>query len=55
LALNGRAYQRPGGEAKGGGSGSESREPKQPSIMRPSSLYEPDLHIDTLVKAQNFR
>jgi error-prone DNA polymerase len=44
-----------GDEAKTGGSGQDSREPKQP-IMRPRDMYVPDLHIDTLkVKARNFR
>jgi error-prone DNA polymerase len=43
-----------GDEAKRGGSGSGSREPK--AISRPRDMYEPDLHIDTLkVKARNFR
>jgi error-prone DNA polymerase len=43
-----------GDEAKRGGSGDDSREPKV--ISRPRDMYEPDLHIDTLkVKARNFR
>jgi error-prone DNA polymerase len=43
-----------GDEAKGGGSGPDSRDPK-PQIIRPRDMYEPDLHIDTLkVKARNF-
>jgi error-prone DNA polymerase len=41
-------------EAKGGGSGPESRDPK-PQINKPRDMYVPDLHIDTLkVKARNF-
>jgi len=43
-----------GDKARGGGSGPDSREPKPP-LMKPRDLYEPDLHIDTLVKARNFR
>jgi error-prone DNA polymerase len=44
-----------GDEAKHGGSGLDSREPKLPTI-RPRDIYVPDLHIDTLkVKARNFR
>jgi error-prone DNA polymerase len=44
-----------GDEAKTGGSGGDSREPKAP-INRPRDMYEPDLHIDTVkVKARNFR
>jgi error-prone DNA polymerase len=43
-----------GDEAKGGGSGADSRERKP--ITRPRDMYEPDLHIDTLkVSARNFR
>ena len=41
-------------DAKRGGSGEDSRDPKP--IARPRDMYEPDLHIDTLkVKARNFR
>src|SRR4051812_35899031 len=36
-----------GDEAKGGGSGPGSRDPK-PQIIKPRDIYEPDLHIDTL-------
>jgi error-prone DNA polymerase len=44
-----------GDEAKHGGSGLDSREPKLPTI-KPRDIYVPDLHIDTLkVKARNFR
>jgi error-prone DNA polymerase len=44
-----------GDEARSGGSGGDSREPKQP-ISKPRDMYVPDLHIDTLkVKARNFR
>jgi error-prone DNA polymerase len=44
-----------GDEAKHGGSGLDSREPKLPTI-RPRDIYVPDMHIDTLkVKARNFR
>jgi error-prone DNA polymerase len=44
-----------GDEAKHGGSGLDSREPK-PLIVVPRDMYEPDLHIDTLkLKARNFR
>ncbi len=43
-----------GDEARGGGGGADSREPKP--ITRPRDMYEPDLHIDTLkVSARNFR
>ena len=43
-----------GDEAKHGGSGLDSREPKQ--ISKPRDMYVPDLHIDTLkLKARNFR
>jgi error-prone DNA polymerase len=43
-----------GDEARTGGSGLDSREPKP--IARPRDMYEPDLHIDTLkVQARNFR
>jgi error-prone DNA polymerase len=42
------------GEAKHGGSGSDSREPKP--ITKPREMYLPDLHVDTLkLKARNFR
>jgi error-prone DNA polymerase len=42
-----------GDDAKHGGSGLDSREPKRP--VRPRDIYEPDLHIDTLkVRARNF-
>jgi len=45
-----------GDEAKHGGSGLDSREPKAVLPIKPRDLYEPDLHIDTLtVKARNFR
>lgn len=44
-----------GDEAKHGGSGGDSREPKPP-IQRPRDMYVPDLHIDSLkVKSRNFR
>jgi len=44
-----------GDEAKTGGSGGDSREPKPP-IAKPRDMYVPDLHIDTLkLKARNFR
>jgi error-prone DNA polymerase len=44
-----------GDEAKHGGSGLDSREPKHP-IIQPRDMYTPDLHIDTLkVRARNFR
>jgi error-prone DNA polymerase len=44
-----------GDEAKHGGSGLDSREPKLPTI-RPRDIYVPDLQIDTLkVTARNFR
>jgi error-prone DNA polymerase len=43
-----------GDDAKHGGSGLDSREPKPP--IKPRDNYEPDLHIDTLkVRARNFR
>ena len=43
-----------GDEAKHGGSGLDSREPKPP--IKPRDMYEPDLHIDTLkIRARNFR
>jgi error-prone DNA polymerase len=43
-----------GDEAKHGGSGSDSREPKP--INKPRDMYTPDLHIDTIkLKARNFR
>ncbi|MBR1221462.1 error-prone DNA polymerase [Bradyrhizobium sp. U87765 SZCCT0131] len=45
-----------GDEARHGGSGVDSREPKTPPTVRPRDIYIPDLHIDTLkVKARNFR
>jgi error-prone DNA polymerase len=44
-----------GGEARHGGSGLDSREPKQ-AVPTPRDIYEPDLHIDSLkLKARNFR
>jgi error-prone DNA polymerase len=44
-----------GDEARHGGSGLDSREPKQ-TVPTPRDLYVPDLHIDTLkIKARNFR
>jgi hypothetical protein len=44
-----------GDDAKRGGSGLDSREPK-PSVSRPRDMYEPDLHIDSLkIRARNFR
>ena len=44
-----------GDEAKHGGHGLDSREPKVPPI-KPRDMYEPDFHIDALtVKARNFR
>jgi error-prone DNA polymerase len=43
-----------GDEAKGGGGGTDRREPKQPMI-RPRDMSVPDLHIYTLkVKTRNF-
>ena len=43
-----------GDDAKHGGSGLDSREPKP--LTRSRDIYEPDLHIDTLkVHARNFR
>jgi error-prone DNA polymerase len=43
-----------GDEAKHGGHGPDSRDPKP--ITKPRDMYKPDLHIDTLkVKARNFR
>jgi error-prone DNA polymerase len=43
-----------GDDAKHGGGGLDSREPKPP--IKPRDIYEPDLHIDTLkVRARNFR
>jgi error-prone DNA polymerase len=43
-----------GDEAKHGGSGPDSRDPRP--IARPRGMYEPNLHIDTLkLKARNFR
>jgi len=45
-----------GDEAKHGGHGLDSREPKAPLPIKPRDMYEPDLHIDRLaVKARNFR
>lgn len=45
-----------GDEAKHGGHGLDSREPKAPLLIKPRDMYEPNLHIDTLtVKARNFR
>ncbi|WP_315833528.1 error-prone DNA polymerase [Bradyrhizobium prioriisuperbiae] len=45
-----------GDEAKHGGSGFDSREPKLSPTVKPRDIYIPDLHIDTLtVKARNFR
>jgi len=42
-----------GDEAKHGGNGSDSREPK--TITKPSDMYVPDLDIDTIkLKARNF-
>jgi error-prone DNA polymerase len=44
-----------GDDAKRGGSGLDSREPKQP-VSKPRDTYEPDLHIDSLkIRARNFR
>jgi error-prone DNA polymerase len=44
-----------GDEARRGGGGLDSREPKQ-TVPTPRDIYVPDLHIDTLkVKARNFR
>jgi error-prone DNA polymerase len=44
-----------GDEARHGGSGPDSREPKH-TVPTPRDIYVPDLHIDTLkVKARNFR
>ena len=44
-----------GDEAKHGGSGFDSRQPKHLG-MTPRDMYEPDLHIDTLkIQARNFR
>jgi hypothetical protein len=43
-----------GDEARTGGSGIDSRDPK--ALIRPRDLYEPDLRVETLkVKARNFR
>ena len=43
-----------GDEAKHGGSGPDSRDPRP--VTKPRDMYEPDLHIDTLkLKARNFR
>ena len=44
-----------GDEAKHGGNGLDSREPKA-AMTKPRDMYEPDLHIDTLrLKSRNFR
>jgi error-prone DNA polymerase len=44
-----------GDEAKGGGSGTDSRDPKAP-IIKPRDMYVPDHRIDTLkVRSRNFR
>jgi error-prone DNA polymerase len=44
-----------GDEARHGGSGPDSREPKQ-TVPTPRDIYVPDLHIDSLkIKARNFR
>jgi len=44
-----------GDEARHGGSGLDSREPKQ-TMPTPRDIYVPDLHIDTLkIKARNFK
>ena len=43
-----------GDDAKRGGSGLDSREPKPP--IKPRDMYEPDPHIDSLkIRARNFR
>ncbi len=43
-----------GDDAKRGGSGDDSRDPKP--IVRPRDMYEPDMHIESLkVRARNFR
>jgi error-prone DNA polymerase len=45
-----------GDEAKHGGHGLDSREPKTPPPIKPRNICEPDLHIHTLtVKSRNFR
>ncbi len=45
-----------GDEANHGGHGFDSREPKVPPVIKPRDMYEPNLHIDTLiVKTRNFR
>jgi error-prone DNA polymerase len=44
-----------GDDAKRGGSGADSREPKA-AMINPREMYEPDLQIDMLrLKARNFR
>jgi hypothetical protein len=44
-----------GDEAKPGGSGLDSPQPKQP-IIQPRDMYTPDFHTDKLkVKARDFR
>ena len=44
-----------GDEARHGGSGLDSREPKHLGVA-PRDMYEPDLNIDTLkIQARNFR
>jgi error-prone DNA polymerase len=44
-----------GDDAKRGGNGLDSREPKA-AMIKPRDMYEPDLHIDTLrLKSRNFR
>jgi error-prone DNA polymerase len=43
-----------GDEAKHGGHGPDSRDPRP--VTKPRDMYEPDLHIDTIkLKARNFR
>jgi error-prone DNA polymerase len=43
-----------GDEARHGGHGLDSREPRAPPI-KPRDMYEPDLHIETLkIRARNF-
>jgi error-prone DNA polymerase len=44
-----------GDEAKRGGGGLDSGEPKA-AVVKPRDMYEPDLHIDTIrLKSRNFR
>jgi error-prone DNA polymerase len=44
----------PGDEAKHGGHGPDSRDPRP--VAKPREIYVPDLHIDTIkLKARNFR